>query len=176
MTFRESLVQYAESRVNSAPISTSPFPQADSIDRIIELSKLLTIKPMGIDGVADALALVGRQSSYYLNACRYLGLIEKKKVGKDTLWSASTIAMKIFAKDKDFQIKQICLLLLSIDSCAKIFLRLQSDIYLSKSEIFTIFDRSEDSLYCTGETTKRRATTVGTWARWVDAIAAEIDN
>ncbi len=176
MTFRKTLIQYAESRVNSIPISNSPFPQADSIDRIIELSKLLTKKPMGIDEVADALAFVGRQSSYYLNACSYLGLIEKKKVGKDTLWFASTIAMKIFAKDKDFQVKQICILLLSIDSCAKVFLRLQSDIHLDKSEIFTIFDRSHDSLYCTGETTKRRATTVGTWARWVDAIATEIDN
>lgn len=175
MTFRKTLIQYAESRVDSIPISNSPFPQADSINRIIELSKLLTNKPMGIDEVADALAFVGRQSSYYLNACSYLGLAEKKKVGTESFWVATTIAMKIFAKDKDFQIKQICLLILSIDSCAKIFLRLQSDKNLDKSEIIMIFDRSQDSVYCSGETTKRRATTVATWARWVDAIATQID-
>ena len=175
MTFRKTLIQYSESRVNSMPISNSPFPQADSIDKIIELSKLLTKKPMGIDDVAESLAFVGRQSSYYLNACSYLGLAEKKKVGTDSFWVATTIAMKIFAKDKEFQVKQICLLILSIDSCAKIFLRLQSENNLDRSDIVMIFNRSQDSVYLSGETTKRRATTVAAWVRWVDAMVTEID-
>lgn len=54
-----------------------PFPQANSMARIINLVELLFEKPMTKQDITTEYAFDERQTSYYTDAGRYLGLIEK---------------------------------------------------------------------------------------------------
>ncbi len=57
-----------------------PFIQANSFEKVISLIEQLNQKPMSMADIADLFAFVERQSGYYFNACKYLGLVEKRKV------------------------------------------------------------------------------------------------
>jgi hypothetical protein len=173
MNFKKTCVDFARSKINQPPSSDAPFPQADSVDRLIKIAELITKKPVSKNEIAAIFDFEERQASYYLNACKYLGLAEQRKVSKESIWSGSPTAKNIFASNKSSQIEYFCLLILSIDSCAKIFLALQDNKTIGKPEIQHIFNRSKDSLNCSGETTKRRAKTVEAWAKWVDSMVAD---
>ena len=168
MTIRANFVELAKAKVGSDPISNAPFPQADSMERIIGLSKRLVKFTLTVDDVSSYMEFTNRQSSYYLAACSYLGLATKNRFEGKVQWSASTTSMKIYAKEEIFWRTQLCSLILSIDSCAQVFLELQADPRLQQSRVFKIFDRSKDSLYTSGETTRRRAQTVLAWSLWVE--------
>ena len=173
MNFKNTCIEFARTKINLPPSSDAPFPQADSVERLIEIAELITKKPVGKNEVSLIFEFEERQAAYYLNACKYLGLAEQRKMATESLWVGSPTAKSIFASKKSSQIKYFCLLILSVDSCAKTFLALQDDKALSKKEIQHIFNRSKDSLHCSGETTKRRAKTVEAWAKWVDAVVAD---
>ena len=53
------------------------FPQADSMSRIINLIELLHEKPMTRNSITTEYAFDVRQTNYYTDAGRYLGLIDK---------------------------------------------------------------------------------------------------
>ena len=173
MNFKNTCVEFARSKIEIPPLSNAPFPQADSVERLMKITELITRKPVSKNEIASIFEFEERQASYYLNACKYLGLAEQRKVVSESVWVGSPTAKKIFASDKSSQIKHFCLLILGIDSCAKTFLALQNNKSLSKKDVENIFNRSKDSLFCTGETTKRRAKTVESWAKWVDSVSSQ---
>lgn len=70
------------------------FPQADSMPRIINLMELLYEKPMANQDITAKYAFDKRQTNYYADAGRYLGLIEKG-YGED-----NTILFRLSAKGK----------------------------------------------------------------------------
>ena len=53
------------------------FPQADRMSRIVNLIELLNEKPMTKQDITSKYAFDERQTNYYTDAGRYLGLIEK---------------------------------------------------------------------------------------------------
>ena len=55
-----------------------PFPQADKFERIINLCELLSKNEMNKYEVTKKYDFNSRQTNYYTDAARYLGLIEKK--------------------------------------------------------------------------------------------------
>ena len=57
------------------------FPQANSFERIINLCELLQERPMTKDDITMKYDFDARQTNYYTDAARYLGLIEKQKNG-----------------------------------------------------------------------------------------------
>lgn len=62
--------------LKTLPESQVTFPQADSFERIVDLLTLLEDHPMTPDDVTDQYVFESRQTSYYIAAGRYLGLIE----------------------------------------------------------------------------------------------------
>lgn len=56
-----------------------PFIQADSFEKVISLAEHLEEGPMTTAEIARLFGFRERQSDYYFNACRYLGLAEKKE-------------------------------------------------------------------------------------------------
>lgn len=59
-----------------------PFPQADSFERVINLCELLFNEDLSKDNITEKYAFDSRQSDYYTNAARYLGLVNK--INKDS--------------------------------------------------------------------------------------------
>lgn len=60
---------------------TTPFPQADSFSRIISLLEQLYNGPLTGEEIAQFMDFTPRQSDYYFNAAKYLGLCEKVDEG-----------------------------------------------------------------------------------------------
>ena len=56
---------------------TVPFPQANSMDRVVNLTELLYNHPMTRDDITSRYAFDARQTNYYTDAARYLGLVER---------------------------------------------------------------------------------------------------
>lgn len=54
-----------------------PFPQADRFDRVVDLLSLLAVKPLTKDEITENYDFDARQTNYYTDAGRYLGLINK---------------------------------------------------------------------------------------------------
>ena len=66
--------------LDSVPIIDEPeisFPQADSFERVINLCELLNEHPMTKDNITINYAFDERQTNYYTDAARYLGLVVK---------------------------------------------------------------------------------------------------
>lgn len=64
---------------NVKPEKDVAFIQADSFSKVISLVENLNERPLTTGEIADLFGFKGRQSDYYFNACRYLGLAEKKR-------------------------------------------------------------------------------------------------
>ena len=75
---REDLLRvFRQTRPQPEPKVT--FVQADSFPKVISLVEHLQEKAMTTGEIAELFGFRPRQSDYYYNACRYLGLAEKKK-------------------------------------------------------------------------------------------------
>lgn len=59
-----------------------PFPQADLMSRVVNLMELLNEKPMTKQDITSEYAFNERQTNYYTDAGRYLGLIDKTYDGE----------------------------------------------------------------------------------------------
>lgn len=57
-----------------------PFPQADKFERIINLCELLSEQELSRNEVTEQYAFDVRQTNYYTDAARYLGLLENEKM------------------------------------------------------------------------------------------------
>lgn len=66
-------------RTEVKPEPLVPFIQADSFEKVISLAEHLEEGPMTTAEIARLFGFRERQSDYYFNACRYLGLAEKKE-------------------------------------------------------------------------------------------------
>ena len=69
-----------ENLLRTVPLAQEPdisFPQADCMSRIVNLIELLNEKPMTKQDITSEYAFDERQTNYYTDAGRYLGLIDK---------------------------------------------------------------------------------------------------
>lgn len=69
-----------ENLLRTVPLAEEPgisFPQADRMSRIVNLMELLHERPMTKQDITSEYAFDERQTNYYTDAGRYLGLVEK---------------------------------------------------------------------------------------------------
>lgn len=153
----------------------APFPQADNFDRVIDLVEILLDKPRELSELTTIYGFVGRQSNYYSDAARYLGLVEKRTGanGRKYLY-ATPLAISIAKLEFRERHLEYAKLLVSIDSVSKAFLRAAgSNSQLNVTEVREIFNNSTDSQYLSGSTIDRRALTVKSWSNWLWELASK---
>jgi len=145
-----------------------PFPQADVFERIINLCELLSEQDLSRNDVTEKYDFDERQTSYYTDAARYLGLLDKKS-GSDTVsYSLSQTGRSILKKDYKSRQLAFCSLVLS----HKIFNDVLNE-YLSRGimpEKCEIVDKMKQAdLYRvkSDETFCRRANTIKHWIEWI---------
>lgn len=145
-----------------------PFPQADVFERIINLCELLSEQDLSRSDVTEKYDFDERQTSYYTDAARYLGLLDKKS-GSDTVsYSLSQIGYSILKKDYKSRQLAFCSLILS----HKIFNDVLNE-YLSRGimpEKCEIVEKMKQAgLYRvkSDETFARRANTIKHWLEWI---------
>lgn len=145
----------------------TPFIQADSIDRIISLFENLYENPMSEEAIAKLMDFQPRQSNYYFNAGRYLGLFEKFSEDKQIFVKLTPLGNKIFKLNyKERQLQIVSLILEH-----KIFFELFNETISTGS--LPSLQHIEDKilefniLNCKNETSHRRAQSVSGWLTWI---------
>lgn len=144
------------------------FPQANSFKRVINLCELLAEGDKSRDEITLNYAFDPRQTSYYTDAGRYLGLIVKSNERRVPIYSLSEEGRKIFRlKYKARQLKFVELILKHYAFKETLKRHLEYGEMPPKNEIAKIMKAS--SLYNVGadSTYERRASTVAGWVNWI---------
>lgn len=145
-----------------------PFPQADSFERVINLCELLFNEDLSKDNITEKYAFDSRQSDYYTNAARYLGLVNK--INKDSksiynLADKGTSILKLNYKQRQLA---LCERILSHEVFSKVLSSyFQNGTMPSRSRIIQFMKESHLHNISSDETYNRRASTIIHWINWI---------
>ena len=159
---------WRQTRVKPEPDVT--FVQADSFEKVISLVENLKERPLTAAEIAEIFGFRERQSDYYFNACRYLGLAVKAK-GEDgairvCLTKQGSGLLKLGYKARQMEYVKLILE-------HQIFHELFGAV-LRMGELpdkRTISRRMEELKLCSPSLIGRRASSVAGWLRWMMGLA-----
>lgn len=144
------------------------FPQADSFKRIVNLCELLSQGKMTKDEITLNYAFNPRQTYYYTDAGRYLGLIDKQRENGEIVFSLTGEGRSIVrSKYKTRQLKFVEVILRHSVFNKALRLYLQRGARPSTSEIVSIMKSSNLYQVRAESTFRRRASTVAGWINWI---------
>jgi len=145
--------------------TTVPFIQANSMDRIVSLLENMYDNPMTDQQIAELMDFEPRQSGYYYNAGKYLGLFEKYSDDKQIVASLTRQGINVFKLNyKERQLKLVELILQHeifayffdlTNSCGEI------------PDIGTIASKMKELNVCNDGVMTRRASSVQGWLKWI---------
>ncbi|NLL58476.1 MAG: transcriptional regulator [Firmicutes bacterium] len=145
-----------------------PFPQADSFKRVINLCELLNESDLTRDEITANYDFDPRQTNYYTDAGRYLGLIDKRREGREAIFSLTDEGRRLLRlKYKPRQLKLVELILSHRVFNETFKLSLKRGEIPTIDEIVQIMKRCD--LYNVGSksTFRRRASTISGWIKWI---------
>ncbi|NET05859.1 MAG: translation elongation factor [Symploca sp. SIO2B6] len=145
-----------------------PFPQADSFERIIDLLSLLFEKDLTKDEITENYQFDVRQTQYYTDACRYIGLVNKNKnySTKEKFFSLTDEGKNILKKRHQLKYLELIKKILEKQIFYKVFeLAVNTGEIPSKQEVCQLMSAS--NLGINETTIKRRSTTVRNWINWI---------
>ncbi len=146
-----------------------PFPQADSFDRIINLLELLNQQnELNREEITLNYDFDVRQTNYYSDAGRYLGLIDKKNDNKQVVYFLTSKAHDLFKLNiKNRQLKLVELILEHNVFAETLKLYLQKLESPTTSEIINIMVKSDLYNVSAKTTYIRRSRTIQSWIDWI---------
>lgn len=151
------------------------FPQANSMSRIINLIELLYEKPMTRPDITTKYAFDSRQTNYYTDAGRYLGLIDKE-CDRDnrTLYRLSTRGRHIMGLGyKERQLAIVSQILAHKVFRETLKLHLQYGEMPDTQTIVRIMKEADLYKVQADSTYIRRSSTVAGWVNWILGIVEE---
>lgn len=151
-----------------------PFPQADRFERIINICELLNEQELSRNDVTEKYAFDVRQTNYYTDAARYLGLIEKETGGGAPVYSLSSKGRRIL--NLDFKRRQLafCDCILShkaFNDTLRMYL--ESGSMPPNNEIVETMKRSNIFKVTSDSTFERRSSTIKSWVNWIIGLIDE---
>lgn len=150
------------------------FPQADIFERVINLCELLNEHDMARDKVTEEYDFDARQTNYYTDAARYLGMLEKARKNKVIKYSLTPLGKKIL--NMCFKKRQLalCELILShkvFNDVLKLYF--SHGVMPEKCEIVGLMKESKLYNVNSDETFGRRASTIKNWINWIVGLINE---
>jgi hypothetical protein len=151
-----------------------PFPQADSFDRVINICELLKERELSRNDITEQYAFDVRQTNYYTDAARYLGLLEKRKDEKTPVYVLSDKGKKIYSMSYKQRQLAYCESILShkpfSETLKKYF---ETGIMPNHNEITLIMKSSKLHKVKSDTTFNRRSSTIRSWIEWIIGIINE---
>lgn len=146
-----------------------PFPQANNFNRVINICELLYEKDVVTrDEITTNYDFDVRQTNYYIDACRYLGLVNKSRIESKVTYKLSDKGKNLF----NYSIKKRNLLYVEMILKKKAF-------YLTCKKYIEMLDMpkqneiveymEESNLYNIKslDTFERRSSTIKGWINWI---------
>jgi hypothetical protein len=151
-----------------------PFPQADSMQKIIDAMELISHYPGITDGdLAYKMAIVNRQGGYYSNACKYLGLIERDRTGGSYKNSLSRKGKEIQSMPLKMRMLEIIKLIARHETFNRFINEyLEQGNLPKKEDVAAHLVDSIDKMNPGTDTPNRRASTVVSWIDWVMSVCS----
>lgn len=150
-----------------------PFPQADSFERVINLCELLYESDLTKDKITETYDFDPRQSDYYTNAGRYLGLVKRYYTEKDdgkrkTAFTLTKEGEKFFKlKHKQRQLKLVELIL-SHRVFREVFeICIETGEMPDKAKVVEIMKRCNLYNIKSEDTFDRRSQSIISWVKWI---------
>lgn len=152
-----------------------PFPQADSMSRIVNLVELLAERPMTKQEITSEYAFDERQTNYYTDAGRYLDLIEKTRDENGNIqFCLSACGYHIMSLEyRERQLAIIDQVLRHRVFNETLKLHLRSGEMPNRRDIIRIMKDSDLYRIEADSTYLRRASTVISWVNWVLGVVEE---
>lgn len=147
----------------------TPFIQANSFERIISLMEILFEEDKTTDKIAEIMQFDSRQSDYYYNAGKYLGLFEKKDIEEEGKTVKKVSLSKLGRNTVKLKYKERQLTLVDLILRHDIFNRLFLETYNkgelpTKKEIQSIMRKNN---VCNEGQIVRRSSSVYSWIKWI---------
>ena len=145
-----------------------PFPQADSFERVINICELLSDQDLSRNDVTEQYAFDARQTNYYTDAARYLGLVEKERENGIPLYKLTEKGRTILKMGYKQRQLAICSCILSHGAFAdtlKSYLR--TGVMPQKNNIVQIMKNSNLYNVNSDSTYERRSSTIKGWINWI---------
>jgi len=146
-----------------------PFPQANSFERVVNLCELLKQKSLtSKEEITENYDFDARQTDYYTNAGKYLGLIDNRKENGQVVCFLTKNGHYLFNLSiVDRQIEFVKLIL-----CHKVFKKVLMAYFEignipAKDEIVEIMKHSNLYGIDSNSTYYRRASTISGWINWI---------
>lgn len=153
-----------------APEPPIAFPQANSMSRIVNLMELLSEQPMTRQEITDQYGFDGRQTNYYTDAGRYLGLIDKDRAGPDGAICFLLSKLGGYIMGLGYRERQLALAAQILRHRAfreTLKLRLRCGAMPDTQAIVAIMRASGLYHVEAGSTFVRRSSTVAGWVNWI---------
>lgn len=148
--------------------SDIPFPQADKFERVINLCELLSVQELNRDSITENYAFDVRQTNYYTDAARYLGLIVKRKEGYTAFYNLTELGratLNIGYKERQLA---YCNLILSHKAFYDTFTFFLVNNEVPTIEVIIEIMKNANLNNVEKESTfRRRAQTVKHWLNWI---------
>lgn len=161
-----------EQILKTVPVGQEPelsFPQANSMPRIVNLAELLNERPMTKQEITSEYAFDERQTNYYTDAGRYLGLISKGR-GEDgnicfQLSPGGRCVMGLEYKARQLAIASCILKHRAFRETLKLYLRCGE---MPDTPAIVKIMRDSRLYHVEAESTYvRRASTIAGWVNWI---------
>ncbi|MET3699832.1 hypothetical protein SAMN05877753_11349 [Bacillus oleivorans] len=153
---------------NLVPEPTIPFPQADKFKRVVNLLEHLIKNDLTKDFITMNYDFDSRQTNYYTDAGRYLGLIEKYSTGNGVMYRLTSRGRKIMKLPYKQKYLSLASTILEHEAFRRVF---HEYIYNSepptRERIVEIMQSCNLFRVESGSTYWRRASTVSSWINWI---------
>ena len=152
-----------------------PFPQADSFERVINLCELLKQREfLSKEEITQNYDFDHRQTDYYSNAAKYLGLVESTRRNGQVGCVLSTQGFRAFSLsivERQLEFVRLILSHRAFNGALRLYFE-KSDVP-SKEEIVEIMKSSGLHRVSTDSTYERRASTISSWINWILELVEE---
>lgn len=145
-----------------------PFPQADKFERVVDLLSLLVEKDLTKDEITENYQFDVRQTDYYTNAGRYIGLISKytNSISKEITYSLTDEGKSILRKKHKTKYLKLIKKVLEHRVFYEVFSLAANDGEIpAKKDICQVMQKND--LGISNTTIARRSTTVRQWIDWI---------
>jgi hypothetical protein len=145
-----------------------PFPQADSFERVINICELLNERELSRNNITEQYAFDERQTNYYTDAARYLGLLEKRNDGRMPIYRLSEKGRQILRLNYKQRQLAYCDLILSHKVFGDVLRKcLENGRMPLTGDIIQIMKASNLYKVESDNTFERRSSTVKGWLNWI---------
>ena len=168
-------LQTVASNTQVIPEPKVSFPQANSFERVINICELLKTQDLSHEQITEKYAFDMRQTNYYTDAARYLGLLEKRYIkSRKPVFSLSQLGRSIM--NLSFKQRQLafCKTILQHRVFKEAFeLCMVTGKVPDADQIVEIMQNSELHKIESMSTYVRRSSTISGWINWMLELVNE---